>query len=208
MFAAPPKTPDAPPVRRAPVPLASVQAPAAPVPVDQPVSAEVLADAAALPGAVEGDSNPTGGTESPSQGPPAQPFRRRRGSPFAESHVAASSSLPAVPALNRPARPYVPPPNPARLSAATGGAIASIFLGVFGLCGSYFIPLPALVVAVFGIGMGLWGIYSERRGLAIAGLLLCCITLAVAGFFGAVELFTYMHGYRPWELDPSLQPDL
>lgn len=131
---------------------------------------------------------------------------RRRGSPFADQHTAtlrAAAAPPTPPRLrSRPGQPQV---DYGRSSAATGGAVAALLLGVFGLCGSYYVPAGALVTAILGIGMGLWGVYSDRRGLAIAGLLLCCLTLAIAGFFGAIELFVFVNGRHPWELDPSLQ---
>src|SRR4029077_3725812 len=127
---------------------------------------------------------------------------RRRGSPFAEQHTARlrAATAPVSPARLRD-RHGQPQGDHARMSAATGGAVAALLLGIFGLCGSYYIPEGALITAVLGIGMGLWGIYSDRRGLAIVGLLLCCLTLGSAGFFGAIKLFVLINGRHPWEVD-------
>jgi hypothetical protein len=63
---------------------------------------------------------------------------------------------------------------------------------------SYFTPL-ALVPAVVGLAMGIWGLYSTRRGVALAGVALCCIALAISGFNGLVALYTLQHGHTPWE---------
>jgi hypothetical protein len=197
-FVAPPVSAEVPPVRRSPVVLGA--APAA--------HTAAAGEASSLAAEIVGTSSTAQAANGQPPGVPtvsaaAMPTRRR-GSPFADSHSAGRTGPTPVTVI-QPARPYRPPIDYARPSAATGGAVASLILGILSLCGSYYIPLGALVAALLGIGMGLWGLYSERRGLAIAGLLLCCITLAVAGFFGAIDLYTLINGRRPWEPDPSLE---
>ena len=91
---------------------------------------------------------------------------------------------------------------PRRQTAAVGGAIASVLLGVVSLLSAKLLPLGSLITCVIGLPFGVWGIYSERRGLAIVGLALCCLALGLASFFGAVELYVWTHGHSPWDIQP------
>ena len=121
------------------------------------------------------------------------------GSPFSEA-----DPLPA-----RPAEVGQPPPTEllvagqraaaSRSEAAVGGAIAALLLGMLALFAAFFMPIGGLVTSILGLGMGAWGVYSRRRVLALVGLLLCCLALALSGFNGVVELYTYLHGHSPWE---------
>jgi hypothetical protein len=78
-------------------------------------------------------------------------------------------------------------------SIAVGGA-GSIGFGL-----AFVFPVGALIVTSLGLVMGIWGVYSRKRGAAILGLLICCVAFATAGFNGAVELYTYAHGVSPFE---------
>lgn len=195
-FVAPPMSANVPPVRRAPIMVL--------YPPSESAGAETEIVLAQDGVEVVSATTAEGGASKPPL-PGALPARRR-GSPFADDHTAKLRANRPPAALARPpTRRSQAQVDYARNSAATGGAIAALLLGIFGMCGSYYVPAGALVTAVLGIGMGLWGLYSDRRGLAIAGLLLCCLTLAMAGFFGAIELYVFINGRNPWELDPSLQ---
>lgn len=103
----------------------------------------------------------------------------------------------ALPPLGAP----VSPPRPAhlrRLTAAQGGAIAALVLGLMSVVASFYTELAA-VPAALGLGLGAWGLFSPRRGPAILGLLLCLLALAVASFTGAVALYKHAYGHAPWE---------
>lgn len=60
----------------------------------------------------------------------------------------------------------------------------------------------AVVTAVIGLLMGIWGLYSTRRGPAIIGILLCCVAMAIGGFNGVVWMYEAQYGYKPWD-EPS-----
>ncbi len=116
----------------------------------------------------------------------------RFGSPFAISADAPGHS--AVTAGNRTG---VQPRYP-KNAAAIGGAIASVVLGILSLIVSLYTFL-ALPVSILGMLMGIWGLYSHRRGLAMVGLVLCCFALILSGFHGSVALFESIYGMKPWE---------
>ena len=67
-------------------------------------------------------------------------------------------------------------------------------------------PIGGLLIAIFGIAIGTWGLSSQRRGVALSGLLLCCLCLAVAGFNTAVELHVHFFGRAPWESNDRVIP--
>jgi hypothetical protein len=68
---------------------------------------------------------------------------------------------------------------------AMGGTVASLVLGVFAVFISLVWP-PAALIGVLGLGMGLWGLYSPRRGWALVGMLLCCLAVGI-GTVGAAR---------------------
>lgn len=96
---------------------------------------------------------------------------------------------------------FAAPPKPAYPTnvGAAGGAIASVVLGVMALVATRLITPGALLISILGVGMGVWGLYSDRRGLAILGLALCCIAMAISGFLIVVQLYTLVYGYDPFE---------
>jgi hypothetical protein len=110
---------------------------------------------------------------------------------------------PATPFYTAPSRPAYP-----TNAGATGGAIAAVVLGVMALVALRFIAPGALLVSILGVSMGVWGLHSDRRGVALFGLVLCCLAMALAGFFTAVGLFELINGYNPFEADlPPIDPD-
>jgi hypothetical protein len=83
-------------------------------------------------------------------------------------------------------------------TAATGGAIGSVILGVVSLLAGFFTSL-GMLVAIGGIALGAWGASSNRRNTALVGMLLCCLAMLVGGFNGSVWVFENVYGRKPWE---------
>jgi hypothetical protein len=130
---------------------------------------------------------------------PEAPAGEHHHPPDLPSRQTASAPQPA-----RPATPYYAPatlPTYPANAGATGGAIAAVVLGVMALATISFITPGALLISIIGVGMGVWGLYSDRRPVAVFGLLLCCIAMAISGFFSAVQLFELINGYDPFEPD-------
>jgi hypothetical protein len=75
---------------------------------------------------------------------------------------------------------------------------AALVLGVLSLASSFF-SVGALFLALAGLPVGIWGLFSERRGQAILGMLLCCAALAISGFQAAALLYQLRYGVSPWE---------
>ncbi len=204
---------DLPPVRRTPVEMpAQATTEAAETRVVDRAEAEIArgeGDADVAASEVEaaststnvGDSASTAVATSDHDAATKQPVVRR-GSPFASSppHAAATTTVPPA----KPQSYYGPPASYPRHAAAIGGAIAALLLGVLSLLGAFYIPVGGLITSVVGLVMGVWGLYSERRGVAIAGLLLCCVALAIAGFNGTIELYTWINGHGPWDASTDI----
>lgn len=68
---------------------------------------------------------------------------------------------------------------------AMGGTVASIVMGVFAALLATVWP-PVAIVAVLGLLMGIWGLYSPRRNWALVGMLLCCLAIGI-GTYGGVR---------------------
>jgi hypothetical protein len=64
---------------------------------------------------------------------------------------------------------------------AMGGTVTSLVLGLLATLLAFFWP-PAAIIAVIGLGMGIWGLSSPRRNLALVGMLLCCLAIGVGTF--------------------------
>ena len=88
------------------------------------------------------------------------------------------------PALNR-----LPPPRPNL--AALGGAVASLIVGAFGVVLAPF-RYEAAIIGLIGLMMGVWGVYSPRRGVALLGMLLCCIAIGLGTFTGIRSVYNQM----------------
>jgi hypothetical protein len=199
-----------PPVRRRPIPLelvtktyeelaqavaerrvVSAAASTSAAPPGDAVMAEVVDDATP-PEAETAD----GGSPSDSQ----------RAAPSEAHDPPFNSPAPQTTASTAPARAtpyYTPPPTPIypTNAGATGGAIASVVLGVMALATIKFITPGALLISILGVGMGVWGLHSDRRTAAVVGLLLCCLAMSISGFLSAVQLYELINGYSPFEGD-------
>lgn len=75
--------------------------------------------------------------------------------------------------------------------------IAALVLGTFGLLISP-VRFEGAIVGLLGLLMGIWGLYSTRRGWALFGLILCCLAIGVGGYTGALWLFRVNNQSLPW----------
>jgi len=119
----------------------------------------------------------------------------RRGSPF----VAGALLLPPqqAPEFGKPAAARRKP-TPYQSQASWGGAVAAIVLGIFGIVIAPF-RFEGAIVGLLGLVMGIWGLYSQRRGWALFGLILCCLAIGVGMYTGAFWLFQAINNAKPWE---------
>jgi hypothetical protein len=195
-------TVDLPPVRRAPPNL----------PTPKPATGE---DAGAVPTAdlpVDEDLTPVAEsalTDSPTDGSPGL-AARSPSTVFGEPDEVVPLAMLRDSAGSNPAQPEVPASaaerlrtgsmSPARSThySSIAGAIASLALGGMSLLLSYFTTL-ALIPAAMGVAMGIWGLYSTRRAMALAGIVLCSLVLLISGFRGIVDLYEYRYGHSPWD---------
>jgi hypothetical protein len=191
-----------PPVRYAPVELPSdvVMAELS----GGPVTATVPGDAT-----TEASPAPQANASSPA-GPGGQSIRT--GSPFVRGAVMQAVSTPAFPKhpLAPGFSPRIPGP-PGHDPLAVAGAVIAILMGVFALSiawiQSWVTISAAIVIALIGFAMGIWGLYSKRRGWALFGLLICCAGLGFATYTGTKLVYDLQRERdEAIEVDPNLLP--
>lgn len=120
----------------------------------------------------------------------------------------------AVPSVDAPGSPFAPggepvagedAENPYRAPAeyspprvSTGStdpkAVASLVLGLCGFTLFCFCGPLSLPVAVIGLVLGIMGRNSESRGLAVAGIVLCAVQLALAAVGVVLMIFFVIAG--------------
>jgi len=135
----------------------------------------------------------------------------RRGSPFAGGAARYQPDEDEAP-REVPVAPLRA--NYPQNTAAAGGAFGSLIMAALTVAGGFagpymligrFFPLGGILTCVLGIALGIWGLSSERRGFAIAGTFACCLLLTLLCVFGMVDVYTSIHGYRPWETAPAAE---
>ena len=77
---------------------------------------------------------------------------------------------------------------PAPTPEKKGLSIASMVLGICGLL-AWCLPLFGYPVCVTGLVLGIIGIKKGGKGMAIAGIILCAITLALTIFNSALGAY-------------------
>ena len=87
---------------------------------------------------------------------------------------------------------------------AMGGTIGSLVLGLFALMLALF-RFEAALIALLGLVLGIWGLYSNKRGLALFAMLLCCLAIGLGSYTGAKQLYVYYKNRQPLvdEYDPA-----
>ncbi len=175
---------DVPPLRRAPIRI----------PLHGALEAEVIDESTKPDAGSDIEPNQEAAANVASVAPPPQ---MRRGSPFRieESDPDADATDEFAPSGRARATVYP------RYGGAAVGSFVSITLGLLGLLLTYYLPVAGAIIAVVGLGLGVWGLYSKRRAAAILGLLLCCVVITLSGFLAAVELYRAINGFAPWETE-------
>jgi hypothetical protein len=130
----------------------------------------------------------------------------RRGSPF----VANAPTLRHSGPVPSPAEIETPRPPRTRTYesqfAAQVAAITAMVLGMVALALGHTVPIAALSLALVVLGFGIWGLFSQRRGIAIFGLILGCCALAWGGFGTVVQLYELMYGIHPFATSAPVPP--
>lgn len=84
-------------------------------------------------------------------------------------------------------------------------AIISLVLGVLGLC-AWLFPLCGIPITVVGAVLGGLSLKSQRRGMAIAGLILCGVALLLALCNAAFGAYMGLSGqFNPQDFFNNLQ---
>ena len=94
-------------------------------------------------------------------------------------------------------QPYQPYQLPYQQPPSGGGkAIASLVLGVLGLLG-WCIPLFGLPMTITGLILGINDMKSRNRGMAIAGVVLCSLGLALSLVNAGIGAYLGATGRNP-----------
>jgi len=89
---------------------------------------------------------------------------------------------------------------------AMGGTVTSLVLGLFSAIFAALWP-PAAIVAVLGLLMGIWGLSSPRRNLALVGMLLCCLAIGFGTFGMARQVYIGILQNKAISIDDEPAPD-
>jgi len=79
---------------------------------------------------------------------------------------------------------------------AMGGTVGSLVLGLFALALALF-RFEAALIALLGLLLGIWGLYSPKRGLALVAMLLCCLAIGLGSYTGAKQLYVHIKQRQP-----------
>lgn len=79
---------------------------------------------------------------------------------------------------------------------AMGGTVGSLVLGLFALALAMF-RFEAAIIALLGLVLGIWGLYSPRRRLALVAMLLCCLAIGLGSYTGAKQLYVHIKQRQP-----------
>ena len=96
----------------------------------------------------------------------------------ADEPITATAEVIAKPAAVAIQEPAPLPPELQNL-AANGGAVGAVVLGVWSILGSLLTPY-SLINGLLGLLMGLWGLSSRRRLLAVVGIVISFIGMTMS----------------------------
>ena len=88
---------------------------------------------------------------------------------------------------------------------AMGGTVGSLVLAVFALALAAF-RFEAALIAALGLAMGIWGLYSPRRRLALIAMLLCWLGIGLGTYTGVRQLYLQMLKSRPVQMESPSNP--
>ena len=55
------------------------------------------------------------------------------------------------------------------------------------------------LIAILGLGMGMWGLHSKRRGWALFGMLICVAAISLASYSGAMLIYELRQQAKEFE---------
>lgn len=186
-FTAQPDAAGLPPVRNVPLYLATEEVVTAEVEIATSGADEIVT--AVFAHATDGEAGtlPRRSADLAPAAPLANPVRS--GSPFVGGAVMKPVGLTGINGAT--GQPIATPS--AYDPVAVAGAVGSIFLGGFALAIAWisepFALAGASIIAMIGFGMGIWGLYSKRRGWALLGILISCAAIGLASYTGAMLLY-------------------
>ena len=129
------------------------------------------------------------------------------GSPAARSLPHLVPTSPAAAQIQRHTRATTSEFIDAKRASLTamGGTIGSLVLGLFALALALF-RFEAALIALLGLILGIWGLYSQKRSLALFAMLLCCLAIGLGSYTGAKQLYVYYKNRQPVvdEYDPAV----
>ena len=123
----------------------------------------------------------------------------------------AAGHVPIRAAAVEQQRPQRRPPTGELIDArraslmAMGGTVGSLVLGLFAAMLSILWP-PAAMIAVLGLGLGIWGLNSPRRNMALVGMLLCCLAIGLGTYGGARALYVHIQANRAIQMQDEPLP--
>ncbi|MBM4001922.1 MAG: hypothetical protein FJ295_01345 [Planctomycetes bacterium] len=128
----------------------------------------------------------------------ATPDRRggepRRGSPFNSSTTWQSGSYRATTSAARSAE---------RAPVYLVAGIASAAVAAFSFLLVESLPVAAMALAAFAIGLAVFALHGPRRWIASTAILLAMISFGWAGYEFAVQIYILRHGVSPWPKEPE-----
>lgn len=77
-----------------------------------------------------------------------------------------------------------------------GGTVGSMVLGLFALVLAMF-RFEAALIALLGLVLGIWGLYSPKRALALVAMLVCCLAIGLGSYTGAKQLYVFYKQRQP-----------
>ena len=102
--------------------------------------------------------------------------------------------------------PYTPPTSDLESQSThdkQGRPVGSFVLGILGLV-FWLLPILGLPVTITGLVFGIKALKGEQRGLAIAGVILCCLGIFLSAANAALGAYLSFTGQHPF-LNQMLQ---
>lgn len=131
----------------------------------------------------------------------AGPSRTASAARIASSAAGSPGSVP--PPRHRAENPNATLERTTRQQVSRAGAYGVWALATLALLGMFFTSIGAAVVAFLGLTFGMWGLYSDRKALALGGAALCLALFLFTGFFAATDLYIHAFGRSPWTPPPA-----